>query len=56
MERTRLAKKTVSDVKNDHVEEDGCLLNSTGRGMMMGNSLGFVSSGDLEIRGGDTLQ
>ena len=43
-------------IENDHVEEDGCILNSTGRVMMKGNTLGFVSSGDLEFRGGDTFQ
>ena len=43
-------------IENDHVADNGCILNSTGRVTIMGNSFGFVSSGDLEFRGGDTLQ
>ena len=43
-------------IENDHVADDGCVLNSTGRVVMTGNTLGFVSTGDLEFRGGDTLQ
>ena len=43
-------------IANDHVADNGCILNSGGRVTMTGNSLGFVSSGDLEFRGGDTMQ
>ncbi len=43
-------------IENDHVADDGCILNSTGRVMMTENTLGFVSAGDLEFRGGNTLE
>ena len=43
-------------IENEHVADDGCSLNSTGRVILTGNSLGFVSSGDLEFRGGDTIE
>ena len=43
-------------IRNLHVEDDGCILNSAGRVMISGNTFGFVSDGDLEFRGGATLQ
>ena len=42
-------------IENDHVADDGCIQTSTGRVTMTGNTLGFVSTGDLEFRGGASL-
>ena len=43
-------------IENVNVPEGGCIEKSTGRVTMTGNPLGFVSAGDLEFRGGDSLQ
>ena len=43
-------------VENSHVTADGCSLNSTGRVTIARNSLGFVSTGDIEVRGGASLE
>ena len=42
-------------VENDHVAEDTCAMNSSGQVIIIGNRFGFVSSGDIEFKGGEKL-
>ena len=43
-------------VENNHVGEDQCWHNSSSEVMVVGNNFGFISGGDIEIRGGMMLQ
>ena len=43
-------------VENDHLAEDACHHNSSARVSITGNNLGFMSTGDIQVKGGMMLE
>ena len=43
-------------VENDQLAEDACLHNSSAQVIITGNNLGFMSTGDIQVKGGMMLE